>query len=200
MDARKIALLRESWALIPWKSEALSANFYIHLFNVDPLVQTAYAGNKLRPISGMLGFMGAAIAFLDDPDSLKNMLRQASERHAGYGALTAYYPALGQAVLLTLEGAAGEKFTPETRQAWTEFYQFMSDCMTQSGPQTPGHRVDSTDMALHLDDLLEDPGPQSAHLPLFEAAEQGETQHPFADASVARKSPANSGRLHLHRQ
>ena len=199
MDTRKIELLRQAWALVPWKSGALSGNFYIHLFNVDPAVQTVYAANKINPISGMLGFIGAAIAMLDDPDSLKNMLLQASQRHAGYGALPSHYPALGEALRLTLEGAVGDKFTPETRVAWTEFYQFMSDCMTTSAPQAPGHMVDSTDMALHLEDLLEDPGPKSAHVPLFESGELSEMPQLHAGVSLARKSPANIGRLHLHR-
>ncbi len=141
IDTRQIKLLRESCALVRWNSEALSGNFYIHLFNVDPAVQTAYAGNRINPVSGMFGFMGVAIAMLDDPESLKNMLRQAGSRHVGYGALDGYYPAIGEALLLTLEAALGDKFTPETRQAWADFYHFMSDCMTMPAPQILSSRL-----------------------------------------------------------
>ncbi len=199
MDARKIMLLRESWALVPWKSEALSGNFYIHLFNVAPVVQTAYAGNKINAVSGMLGFMGVAISMLDDLESLENMLRQAGPRHAGYGALPSYYPAIGDALLLTLEGALGEKFTPETREAWVGLYQFMSNCMTQSVPPAHEPPTASALTALHLDDLLEDSGPHSDHVPLFESAGQEVLPALAVDASQAGHRQTSAGQLHLLR-
>lgn len=154
MDTRKIKLIRESWALVPWKSEALSGNFYIHLFNLDPDVQTAYAANKVRPVSGMLGFIGVAVTMLDDEDALRNMLRQASKRHVSYGALRSYYPVMGEALLLTLEGALGNKFPPETRQAWAEFYQFLSDCMSHPLPDAGNRFEGSVQRPLRLEDLL----------------------------------------------
>ncbi len=171
MDARKIMLLRESSALVPWQSEALSGNFYIHLFNVDPAVQTIYSGNKINPVSRMLGFMAVAIAMLDDLQSLKNMLRQAGSRHGGYGALPTYYPALGDALLLTLEHALGDKFTPETRQAWAELYHFLSECMVQPDQQASDPSATSEQLSLNLENLLEDSRPNSAHLPLPDAHE-----------------------------
>lgn len=134
MDAQQTLLLRESSAMVPWQSDLLSGSFYRHLLLVDPTVQTAYAGNKINPVSAMLVSMGSAIAMLDDPETLTDMLIHASQRHAAYGALPVHFPALGEALLLTLAGALGDKFTPDTRQAWTEFYQRMSNCMTQPAP------------------------------------------------------------------
>jgi hypothetical protein len=147
----------------------------------------------------MLGFMGVAISMLDDLESLKNMLRQAGHRHAGYGALSSYYPALGEALLLTLEGALGSKFTPDTRQAWSEFYDFMSECMAQSTPHADKQAATSTQMALHLEDLLEDPGPQSAHVPLLASTVQEVPHMLYGDASQARDQQTGIGQLHLHR-
>ena len=199
MDTRQIKLLRETCALVSWSSEALTGNFYIHLFNVDPMVQTVYAENKISPVSGMLGFMGVAIAMLDDQESLKNMLRQASPRHVGYGALPGYFPAIGEALLLTLETALEDKFTPEVRQAWADFYHFMSDCMTKPAPQEDERWADPTQMALHLEDLLEDPGPQSAHLPLLDSTDQTEMVEHAQDASRAHAKPMPNRQLHLNR-
>lgn len=168
MDQHRIELIRGSSSQVPWQSASLIGNFHIHLFNIDSSVQTVYAQSRFNPVREMLGFFGVAAEMLIDPDSLNNLLNQIGRRHVGYGALRSHYGAIGEALVMTLEGALGATFTPETREAWLEFYALLSQRMIAAEFRDEEVRIETPERAtLELEDLFEDSGPQSAHIPLL---------------------------------
>jgi hemoglobin-like flavoprotein len=56
-------------------------------------------------------------------------LQALGRRHHGYGAEPAHYEAVGEVLLDSLAHIAGDAWTDEARQAWTDAYAVVADVM-----------------------------------------------------------------------
>lgn len=111
--------------------------FYDRLFNLDPQIEAMFVNTDLKAQKAKLTTMLAqTIAQLENPDALQRTLEDLGRRHAGYGVERAHYDTVGSALLWTLETGLGDAWTDDVRDAWTQAYGLISDCMAQ-GTQTP---------------------------------------------------------------
>jgi nitric oxide dioxygenase len=66
---------------------------------------------------------------LDKLDTIVPAIERLGRRHAGYGVRDAHYPTVGSALLWTLEQGLGDRFQPQTREAWTVAFTLLADTM-----------------------------------------------------------------------
>ena len=62
-------------------------------------------------------------------DDIMDEVKSLAHRHNRYGAEPAHYQVVGECLLWTLERVLGDKWTDETREAWTAVYGVLSDAM-----------------------------------------------------------------------
>jgi len=129
MDQQTITLVQDSWAKVLPIAPAAGALFYANLFDADPSLKALFKGDMTQQASQLMQMIDAAVAKLDDLDSLVPVLRQLGQGHATYGVLPAHYDTVGGALLKTLEQGLGSAFTPATKQAWTAVYGLIASVM-----------------------------------------------------------------------
>ncbi|MBU8540043.1 globin family protein [Falsiroseomonas tokyonensis] len=138
MTPSNIAHIEHSFRLVAPQAEAAAAGFYRRLFELDPSLRPLFQHTDIvaqgRKLMQALGFV---VANLKVPDQLLPVVAAMGARHAGYGVQEAHYPLVGAALIETLEGALGEGFTPEVRQAWTAAYGLLAEVMIKAA-RPPG--------------------------------------------------------------
>jgi len=124
--------LETSFDQIAPRGDELMDVFYARLFAAAPSVKPLFAGTDLRRQKAML--LAALVLLrrsLRDLDSVTPALRELGARHVRYGAQPAHYPVVGQVLILSMAQVAGDAWTPEYEQAWTEAFAIVADVMLQ---------------------------------------------------------------------
>lgn len=116
-----IDVIESTFKLIAPRADQLANRFYDRLFMDFPAVKPLFANTD---DAGQRQKLVASLVFivenLRNPDKLSEYLEDLGQRHVGYGAEEAHYPAVGQTLLLTLAEFAGDAWTPEAANAWKE--------------------------------------------------------------------------------
>jgi ankyrin repeat protein len=73
--------------------------------------------------------VSTAVGLLGDLPTLVPVLEKLGLQHVGYAVQPEHYNVVGQALLQTLGGALGDKFTDPVKNAWTKVYGVMSKTM-----------------------------------------------------------------------
>jgi hemoglobin-like flavoprotein len=129
MSPIQIELINRSWDKLAWNSSRLVSSFHVHLFNVDPDAQTLFVGDKGQKVTGMMSMIDVAIGLLDHWELFTRKLGDFGQRHVDYGVMELHYRGFGEALMLTLGEFLGPEFTPDTQDAWAEFYSLMAQSM-----------------------------------------------------------------------
>jgi nitric oxide dioxygenase len=77
----------------------------------------------------MLGMVVKGLTRLDD---LIPTIEELGKRHVDYGVTEEMYPAVGEALLWTLEKGLSEAFTEEVRLAWHAAYSTLQSVMCKA--------------------------------------------------------------------
>ncbi|WP_395141367.1 globin domain-containing protein [Armatimonas sp.] len=111
----------------------LARLFYNRLFTVAPEARSLFH-NKLRVQEAKLTRMLETIRdSLERLDNLVPTLWQSGRNHKLYGAESAHYEIVGEALLWALEQKLGmESVTDEVRVAWQELYSLVSLIMQEA--------------------------------------------------------------------
>jgi methyl-accepting chemotaxis protein len=136
MTPTTVAIVRHSWRQVHALGPQAGVLFYANLFAADPALQPLFKGDITQQGAKLLQMIGAAVAKLDDLDTLLPILRNMGQRHAGYGVMPAHYTTVGGALLQTLEQGLGDHFTPPVRAAWTEVYGVIAEVMLSAAEAT----------------------------------------------------------------
>jgi len=133
MDMHRIALLRESFALVAPRAAPLAALFHQRLMETDPSTRPLFAGTDMVAQGAkLMQALSMALAGLERPDLLVPQLREMAVRHVGYGVRRGHYASFGAALLWTLQQTLAEKCTPEVTDAWAEAIAILGDVMTDA--------------------------------------------------------------------
>jgi hemoglobin-like flavoprotein/uncharacterized protein YjbI with pentapeptide repeats len=127
-----VELLEQSFERIKPYADDFVASFYENLFAAHPEVKPLFANTEMeKQQKKLLNALVLVVENLRNPEVLKQVLNSLGARHVGYGALAKYYPAVGQALILTFEQYLQEDWTPEHKKAWTDAYRAIADQMLQ---------------------------------------------------------------------
>ena len=119
----QVELLEQSFAVVAPKADQLVDTFYRNLFNdfpaVKPLFEKAEMAEQKKKLFAALKLV---VENLRRPEVLVPALESMGSRHVDYGAEEAHYPAVGSTLIKSLAETAGDAWTEEMTQAWTEAY------------------------------------------------------------------------------
>ena len=124
--------LETSFDHIAPRGDELMDVFYARLFAAAPSVKPLFEGTDLRRQKAML--LAALVLLrrsLRDLDSVTPALRELGARHVRYGAQPAHYPVVGQVLISSMAHVAGDAWTPEYEQAWTEAFAVVAGAMLE---------------------------------------------------------------------
>ena len=125
-----IEALEASFDQVAARGDELVESFYERLFTVAPAVRPLFAGTDLKRQKGML--LAALVLLrnsLRDLESVTPKLRDLGARHVRYGAMPEHYPIVGEVLISSMAEIAGEAWTVEYEQAWTEAFAVVSGAM-----------------------------------------------------------------------
>ena len=131
MTPYQIELISKSWSKVAWLSSDFVSRFHVHLFNVDFAAQSLFVTENGNKVTGMMKLIDVSVGLLDQWELIVRTLRELGQRHKAYGVLEPHYPSFGDALLLTLGEILGPEFTPDTREAWAEFYRLITYSMVE---------------------------------------------------------------------
>ncbi len=131
-----ITLLENSFALLAGEAEALVARFYEELFKRYPSVQPLFAGlNMADQQKKLLAALKLVVNSLRKPEVLNNALTELGKKHVGYGALPEHYGAVTGTLLDVMAEFAGDAWTDNVREAWTQALNQVAEVMIEAGNQ-----------------------------------------------------------------
>lgn len=112
-------LVEESWAAAAGVDGVVDT-FYRRLFEIRPDFKTTLFGRtNMKAQSKMLASaIDTAVKHLRQPDVLGPVLADLGVRHCRYGVRPEDYGPVADALLWTLQHYLGDKFTPQTKEAW----------------------------------------------------------------------------------
>ena len=133
LDPDIVEHVRTSWNEAQAVASRMSTLFYDHLFTADPTLIPLFKSNERGEMEEqghkLMHMIGIAVDELTDLDTLVPMLRDLGHRHVGYGVREEDYQTVRSALLKTLADGLGERFTPETEQAWAAVYDLIEETM-----------------------------------------------------------------------
>ncbi|RIK56473.1 MAG: chemotaxis protein [Nitrospira sp.] len=140
--ALNVELLESSFKLVAPRGEELVARFYERLFEKYPAVKPLFKNASLtEQKKKLLASLVLVIQNLRHPDKLTSALHDLGARHVQYGTKPAHYDAVGENLLAVLEEFAGNAWTPELKQAWTDAYGAIKTIMLEGAKQAKGGRA-----------------------------------------------------------
>lgn len=129
MTNEDITLVRESFAAVVPIADEAAALFYRRLFEIAPETQALFGGDMRTQGRKLMTMIGTVVRSLDNLAPLLATIDDLGCRHVGYGIRDEHYATVGEALLWTLGQGLGERFTPETRDAWANAYALLSGRM-----------------------------------------------------------------------
>ena len=135
-----VTRLRESFAKVAAHGgDAIALHFYSDLFLRHPEVRDLFPVSMAAQRDHLIGALVKITAEADRADTLAPYLQHLGRAHRKFGTIAAHYPAVGASLLATLEYFAGEAWTPEVAQDWTEAYELIAKLMCDAAAVDEQH-------------------------------------------------------------
>lgn len=129
MNPLQINLVQESFAKVAPISEQAAVLFYDRLFEVAPAVRAMFPDDMTEQRKKLMATLAVVVNGLSNLEAVLPAASALAKRHVSYGARPEHYPAVGGALLWTLEKGLGEAWTPDVADAWTAAYGTLSGYM-----------------------------------------------------------------------
>jgi NAD(P)H-flavin reductase/hemoglobin-like flavoprotein len=138
-EGREMArLIRESFAEIEPKAEALAQYFYGALFVVAPDCRDLFPVSMTTQRSRLLRALVYVVQMVDRPDELVTFLGQLGRDHRKFAVVSRHYDAVGIALLAALKRFLKEKWTVEVESAWSTAYGVIAKTMREAAQAETG--------------------------------------------------------------
>jgi class 3 adenylate cyclase/ferredoxin/hemoglobin-like flavoprotein len=133
-----VLLVQSSFHQIAPRLLAFGERFYAILFQADPKLQTLFKNDPVTQQRMLVSMLNSLVRGLNRLTEIEGGVRALGQRHCRYGAQGDHYPAVANALLLTLAEFLGDDFTPEIRAAWTAVFGRISELMIDGTPNCAG--------------------------------------------------------------
>src|SRR4028119_946126 len=118
-----VEVLESSFEKIKPRADEFAASFYENLFIAHPEFKPLFANIDIeKQQKKLLNALVLVVENLRSPEALGPVLNTLGGRHVSYGAIANFYPAVGEALLMTFEEYLQEDWTIEVKQAWIDAY------------------------------------------------------------------------------
>ncbi|MFI5490717.1 globin domain-containing protein [Micromonospora echinaurantiaca] len=127
-----VARLKESWSLVAAHGEQVPLYFYSTLFLAYPETRQMFPTNMAGQRDRLVTALGHIVSHVDQVDRLVEFLRQLGADHRKFAVRAEHYPAVGEALLVTLRHFLGEAWTDELAKDWSDAYGLIAQVMIEA--------------------------------------------------------------------
>ncbi len=131
MDTTQIQRIEESFRALAPRGPELVDRFYALLFSRFPAVRPLFPQQMQAQKDKLLASIGLVVKSLRNPDGLKQTLLGLGARHAQYGTQEAHYPAVRDTLLDVMSEMAGNLWTTQLNQDWTDALNWVANVMIE---------------------------------------------------------------------
>lgn len=165
LDQKQIEILEETFAKLADHGGALVEKFYNELFSRYPDVKPMFANvDQKEQEKKLLSGLALVINNIRKPEVLGPALTNLGKNHQKYGAVAEHYPAVAETMLDVMEEFAGELWTDEVKQAWSNALNTVATAMLEAyedpeeetmsdGMEDVDAGVDANELKKELDEL-----------------------------------------------
>ena len=125
-DLRRI---RRTWAMASAGGDVVATLFYNRLFEISPEARGMFQDDMGEQGRKLMQTLNWIVDHVDAPETLRPRAEALAVRHVHYGVDPGHYPAVGQALIDTLNTGLGDAFTDEDAAAWGRVYGVLSGIM-----------------------------------------------------------------------
>jgi hemoglobin-like flavoprotein len=129
LNARQTLLIKLSWSHLSSRLEEFGETFYKILFDIQPDLKRMFSGNMEIQQQKFSAMVNHIVAHVQHSEKVEPELRALGTRHVDYGVERQHYDTIMIAFLLALEKKLKRKFDPETKEAWTMAFVYISSHM-----------------------------------------------------------------------
>lgn len=124
--------LKKNWSLVAAHGEQVPLYFYSTLFLTHPETRDLFPMNMAAQRDKLVTALGAVVSNVDTIDAVVPTLQALGRDHRKFGALRGHYPAVGAALLATLEHFSGPHWTPAIAADWAAAYELVAATMADA--------------------------------------------------------------------
>ncbi len=124
--------LKKSWDLISQYGDQVPLFFYSTLFLTHPYTRAMFPVSMAAQRDRLVGALGRIVSRVDDLDAVRPLLHRLGRDHRKFAVVRDHYPAVGDALLATLEHFCGSQWTEELAQDWRAAYAMVSQVMIEA--------------------------------------------------------------------
>ncbi len=133
LDQKQIELLEETFAKLVDKGERMVEKFYSELFLRYPDVKPMFADvDQKEQEKKLLSGLALVINNIRKPEALGPALTNLGKSHQKYGAVAEHYPAVAETLLDVMSEFAGDLWTDDVKQAWTNALNTVATAMLEA--------------------------------------------------------------------
>lgn len=129
-----VARLKQSWNLVAAHGDQVALHFYSTLFLSHPETRQMFPMNMAGQRDRLVTALGHVVSSVDQVEQLVGFLRELGADHRKFAVRAEHYPAVGAALLATLQHFLGDQWTEELAADWTAAYGLVAQVM-QEGAQ-----------------------------------------------------------------
>ena len=138
MTPEQIDLVESTFAVFyPQRYDEFAADFYDRLFALDPALRPLFPDDMASQRSKLMTTFNIIINGLRHPDSLRPVLGKLGRLHVSQGVKPHDYQTVGAALIATLAGYLGPRWSPAVAAAWAVAYATLTDLMLASPAASP---------------------------------------------------------------
>jgi len=124
------AALKENFAAVAAHGgDEVALYFYSYLFYRHPETRDMFPPRMTRQRDRLVSALGHIVSNVDDVEDLLPFLQDLGRDHRKFGALAAHYPAVGNALIVTLRHFSGDEWSDKLEQDWTAAYGLVAQTM-----------------------------------------------------------------------
>lgn len=126
------AALKTNFAAVGAHGDDVAMFFYSYLFLTYPQTREMFPPAMTRQRDRLLTALGRIVADVDNVGQLVPYLGDLGRDHRKFGAIADHYPAVGDALLTTLEHFSGSDWTVQLAADWAAAYGIVSGAMIEA--------------------------------------------------------------------
>jgi NAD(P)H-flavin reductase/hemoglobin-like flavoprotein len=129
------ARIKATWAKASALGDAVPAFFYAVLFVTHPELRELFPVSMAAQRDRLFTALGRVVSQVDKTDALVPYVAQLGRDHRRFDVRPEHYPAVGQALLTTLEHFLGDEWTAEVADDWQAAYGVLTTVMVQAAEE-----------------------------------------------------------------
>jgi NAD(P)H-flavin reductase/hemoglobin-like flavoprotein len=122
-------LLKESWTLVEEHQDKVAGYFYARIFLSRPQLRELFPIQMDVQRARLLGAIVTAVQTLEDPERFEEYLSGLGRDHRKFHVSAEHYDVVGSALLEALRAFAGQQWSAEYEQAWSDAYTVIAKRM-----------------------------------------------------------------------